>query len=147
MIKTKRGIEPVIATVLLIVITIAVIGVLVAFLYPYIRGMTEKETACRDIKLEIDSSGTYTTNSLTYVMVGYTSGSANQTRVVVQATGQGSTVSNATVSNKLNISEAMTYTVNMPNAIKVGAVPYVVYNGKEYMCDNGKAELTSVPKK
>ena len=40
MIKSKRGIEPVIATVLLIVITIAVIGVLVAFLYPYIKGMT-----------------------------------------------------------------------------------------------------------
>ncbi len=143
--KSKKGIEPVIATVLLIVITIAVIGIVAAFLYPYIRGMLDKETACRDVKVEIDASGTFTNGTASYIMVSYGSGSINQTRVVVQASSQGSTKSSADPLNTLNINEAYTFTVSVPNAIKVGAIPYVMYNGKEYMCENGKAELTNIP--
>lgn len=147
MLKSKKGIEPVIATVLLIVITIAVVGVVVAFLYPYIKGMLDKETACNGVKLEIDSGtgNTFTNPTATWVMVSYTSGKINQTRVVVQATGQGTTLSNSNPSNIIKINEARTFMVDISNAMKVGAVPYITYNGKEYMCENGKAELTSVP--
>ncbi len=142
--KTKRGIEPVIATVLLIVITIAVVGVLVAFLYPYINGMTEKETACRNVRLEIDSSGTCTNYTTSWIMVSYVTGTNDKTRISVQATAQGATKSNDVQDNLLKISEADTYMIKVGNATKVGAVPYVMYNGKEYMCDGGKVELISI---
>jgi flagellin-like protein len=142
--KSKKGIEPVIATVLLIVITIAVVGVLVAFLYPYIKGMMDKETACANLRVEIDQTGTFTNDSGTWVMVGYSTGNANQTRVVVTATGIGETKSNSAASNMLGINEAKTFKVDVKNATKVGAIPYTAYNGKEYMCDGGKAELTII---
>jgi flagellin-like protein len=144
MIKSKRGIEPVIATVLLIVITIAVIGVLVAFLYPYIKGMTEKETACRDVRLEIDSTGTCTNGTGTWVMVSYSSGNIALTKAIVQVTTGGST-SAYPMLRIPGVGGAETYFTSVSkNAAKVGAIPYVEYNGKEYMCDGGKAELTSV---
>ena len=144
--KNKKGIEPVIATVLLIVITIAVVGVLVAFLYPYIRGMTDKETACRDVRLEIESTGTCTNYTDTWVMVSYSSGNVNLSKVIVQATSGGAisplTMPNADIPK---IGGAQTsHVTNAGNATKVGAIPYVMYNGKEYMCDGGKAELTTV---
>jgi FlaG/FlaF family flagellin (archaellin) len=141
----KKAIEPVVATVLLIVITIAIVGVVVAFLIPYITSLTDKQTACQGVSLSIDETGTFTNSSGAYVMVELLSkGDYNISRIVAQATALGQTKTNQADDIK-NIGEARTIFVNAPNAIKVGAIPYIEYKNKEYACENSKVELLSVP--
>ena len=49
----KKAIEPVIATVLLIVITIAAVAVVIAFVVPFIREQTSGAEVCFKARLEI----------------------------------------------------------------------------------------------
>lgn len=147
MLKSKKGIEPVIATVLLIVITIAIVGLVVAFVVPYIQGIMDKQSACSSVKLEIDTSGTCTNNTATKVMVGVGLGDFNMSKILVQVTSAGKTNAVPKIKGTDPFPAqggAETYVIANGNATKVGAVPYVVYNKKEYVCDNGKAELSSV---
>ncbi|MFH1823537.1 MAG: archaellin/type IV pilin N-terminal domain-containing protein [archaeon] len=51
--KNKRGIAPVIATVLLIVIVLAAVGILIGFIIPMIERSTEDATLCYEARLEI----------------------------------------------------------------------------------------------
>ena len=86
MLRNKKGIEPVIATVLLIVITIALVGIVVAFLVPYIQSIMDKQTACKDVTLEIDTSGSCTNASGSEVMVDVGLGDFNLSKILVQVT-------------------------------------------------------------
>jgi len=56
----KRGISDLIATVLLIVITVAAVGIIYAAIMPLIRGQIETSQKCSSSGIEIDTSRGYT---------------------------------------------------------------------------------------
>ena len=56
----KRGISDLIATVLLIVITVAAVGIIYAAIMPLIRGQIETSQKCGSAGIEIISEGGYT---------------------------------------------------------------------------------------
>lgn len=144
---SKRGIEPVIATVLLIVVTLAVVGLVVAFLYPYIQGMMDKQTACNSVSLKIDEQGTCTGTGITKVMVEVTLNDYSLSKMTTYYLTNGETKTNTTTNSALlpENGGAMTYTYGIGSATKVWAIPTMKYKGKDFMCDNAKAELTPVP--
>ncbi|MCX6741933.1 MAG: hypothetical protein NTX24_02025 [Candidatus Pacearchaeota archaeon] len=148
MLRNKKGIEPVIATVLLIVITIAVVGVVVAFVVPYIQGIMDKQTACNGVALRIDETGTCTNSSTAYtqVMVEVTLNEFNLSKITTYVLSGGNTMPNVSVGSRLpENGGARTYTVVFGNATKVWAIPAVNYKSKEFTCDNSRIELTPVP--
>jgi flagellin-like protein len=51
--KNKRGISPVIATILLILITVAAVSILAAFIYPMVKNNTQTATVCFDAQQQV----------------------------------------------------------------------------------------------
>jgi flagellin-like protein len=144
--RNKKGIEPVIATVLLIVVTIAVAGLVVVFIFGFINPRLDQQRACGDVRLDIDLSGTCTNGTVTCVMVSYASGNINLSKIKIQATSAGRTDTKQFTTDLPDIGGARTYGIKVNNSLKVGAIPYAMYGNNEFSCDIGKAELTQVPK-
>ncbi len=144
--RCKRGIEPVIATVLLIVVTLAVVGLVIGFLYPYIQNMIDKQTACNGVALKISSEGTCTGTSNTNVMVEAVLNDNNISKMTTYFLKEGETRTNITTNiNQLpDNGGARTYTYGVGNVEKVWAIPTMKFKGKDFSCDNAKAELTPV---
>jgi flagellin-like protein len=146
--NNKRGIEPVIATVLLIVVTLAVVGLVIGFLYPYIQNMIDKQTACNGVALRISSEGTCTnkTTDGTKVMVEAVLNDNNISKMTTYFLFGGETRTTITTNfNQLpENGGARTYTSPVGNVEKVWAIPTIKFKGKDFSCDNAKAELTPV---
>ncbi len=60
MIQKKKGVSPVIASVLLIVITLAIIGILWKTVLPLVTGGLETSQACMDVGVSINEESGYT---------------------------------------------------------------------------------------
>ncbi len=146
--NNKRGIEPVIATVLLIVVTLAVVGLVMGFLYPYIQNMIDKQTACNGVALRISSEGTCTGGpDGTKVMVEAILNDNNLSKMTTYFLFGGETRTN--ISTSLNLlpenGGARTYKYATQEKVeKVWAIPTIKFKGKDFSCDNAKAELTPV---
>jgi len=142
----KKGIEPVIATVLLIVVTLAVVGLVIGFLYPYIQNMIDKQTACNGVALKISPEGTCTSPTMTKVMVEAVLNDNNVSKMTTYFLSEGETKTNITtkIEQLPENGGARTYTYQKGNIEKVWAIPTVKFKGKDFSCDNAKAELTPV---
>lgn len=103
--QNKKGIEPVIATVLLIVITIAAVALIIAFVVPFVQNQLATADLCYKANgIQLDSSATCynaTSGNLTLKIVWNGNEVLNLTTIRVS-------VSNATTTNTL------TSVINLP---------------------------------
>jgi hypothetical protein len=62
MIKTKKGVSPVIATILLVVVSIAAIAIIAGIIIPFVRDSLDDSKKCFEIRdyVTIDSGSAYT---------------------------------------------------------------------------------------
>ncbi|MGB9707966.1 MAG: archaellin/type IV pilin N-terminal domain-containing protein [Candidatus Pacearchaeota archaeon] len=140
----KRGIEPVVATVLLIVITIAAVALIIAFVVPFVQKQLGTADLCYKANgIQLDSAATcynQTTQNVTLKIVWGGNEALNLTKVRVS-------VSNATKTNSLEISReelpqnpgeestvTKTFDVTNPTTISIAPVLKPV-RGNEITCE------------
>ncbi len=97
--KNKTGVSAVVATVLIVMITVAAVGLLWAIVAPFLKTNVQDKTACVDasVSLDIDknSAFTCTNTSATSVRVGRGSDATNMVGIQIKyvaANGDSSTV-------------------------------------------------------
>jgi len=54
----KRGLSPVIAVVLLLMITLIAVSIVISFLMPFIRGLLEESSECFEVREDLSFGGT-----------------------------------------------------------------------------------------
>ncbi|MEM4702970.1 MAG: type IV pilin [Candidatus Pacearchaeota archaeon] len=138
MIRNKKAVAPVIATVLLIVIVVIAVALVIVFVIPMMRESMIKSKACSEARLEIeyacyDSS----TNSLK-IKISRGSEEFNLTSVVVQAI-------NSTVTNTRQVSvsigpfgsevKELVSPVTNPSGVGIASVVKVPERASTITCD------------
>lgn len=152
----KRGISPVIATILLILITVAAVSILAAFIYPMIKENTETATVCFDAQQQVQietANGRTCFNQTSYnvsVQIkknpGTQSSEVTDVQIILTDT-EGNTIAKLISKDALNSktlpsdNEAKTFIVNSSNKniTKVAIAPIVKTGNTENPCDAGQA--------
>jgi len=144
----KKGISPVIATILLILITVAAVTIIWAAIIPMIKDKTATSTACYDAtsRLTIDTQSGFTCiNSTNHTMINVqrsAGGSSTFTYAGLQLTfikSDGSSVSvekSAADVPSENGAKVYTFTsVQTGNSTKVSIAPILAIGNTKKLCD------------
>lgn len=159
----KKGISDIVATVLLVLITIAAIGVVYGTVMPLIRQSVETSQKCSELKVEVKTEAGYTCYTAKEVQMQVARGTSdvNMTGLQLQISGEGTSktlklyggVVSSDVRALANLTygqagilpgknEMVTYAinssspnVNMKSFEKVAAAPIIKVGAKEILCD------------
>jgi uncharacterized protein YpmB len=141
----KKGISTVVATVLIVLITVAAVTILWASISPLINRDMSQETACLDVegKYSVDTNIQYSnwkasTNEINVRVKNNGDESADSVRLIVSVDGE--TINNSKISNidgtGGSVVEIISYDKLVSDTSKVTAsvAPVIIVDGEERVC-------------
>ncbi len=131
----KRGIEPVVATVLLIVITIALVALVVSFVVPWLQTQIKTTDMCYSTKLEIKELCYNVSDSRVSIRIARGADSVDITKITIgisNATGT-KTDSKIDVPKQLEENVYSVPVIGTPTSAKIAAT--VKSGTTEISCD------------
>ena len=138
--QNKKALSALVATILLVLITVAVVGLIWGAIIPMISSGMEEATAkqqCLSTGISIQLTGTVHAGGLT-VNIERGDSTANVSRVMVQAisaTGASQTFQCPRVPGVFeNVMCQNTSAITLPDIAEVDALAYVQVKTKEYPC-------------
>jgi len=142
MIRTRKAISTLIATVLLVLITLAAVGIVVGAVMPLIQGTIDKGRLCSEAGITVNKDYTYynaTSTVLSLVLAkGPNQVAINKIQIKVRdITGASKLIENSTVPA---INSEGVYRINMSanglgQPIAVGIAPVIKQGNSEFACE------------
>ena len=136
----KRGMDAVIATVLLIAITIALIAAVYLFVVPWLQDIMGESKSCFDARIDVKSACYDATNGNISIMLGRGSETFELKKILVMSTNSTGTISAEITSDFLGKYEDKLYSVKSAQNANNVKVVLVLVDGTE--CGKAPVEKT-----
>ncbi len=144
----RKAISSLIATVLMILITIAIVGIVVAAVMPMFRGTVDKAALCKDAELSVNKDYTVFNETSAILSITLSRGAKevqiNRVQIKLRDGAGRSAISEQTgipVVNGDQSYDISNNTLGIGKPVAVGLAPIVLTGKTEYVCPMQESNL------
>ena len=142
--KNKRAISDLVATVLLVLIVIAAVGIIWGAIMPIIRSNLENSQKCSNAELSINTQSGYTYASGGTVFIQVSRGASTGVNILgmqLKAIDSSGNSNITTVTNVPSPNGDQTYNISLANAKRVGVAAIIQNGNLNYTCSMTESDL------